>query len=228
MNLNRLNQAETKGYIMKKYHKIHGIFKRDTTKKGNPFIIGDYSLPEFEYLAEHLWSWHEKIDGTNIRVGWDGKDMAIGGRTDNAQIPVPLYVVLNDIFTPEILKGVFDVDDVDITLFGEGYGNKIQKGGGRYLSEKVSFILFDVLCNGTWLRQSDVANIAALIGIESAHWSGVGTIQEAIDRVKDGMLSSHAEDKTLIAEGLILRPTGGMLNRLGGRIITKIKHKDFK
>lgn len=50
---------------MSEYHKINTLFKRD---EKNLIIEGDYSCPEFAYLAENEWTWTEKVDGTNIRV----------------------------------------------------------------------------------------------------------------------------------------------------------------
>ena len=34
-------------------------------------------------------------------------------------------------------------------------GMKIQKGGGRYIKDEVSFILFDVKIDKWWLRRPD-------------------------------------------------------------------------
>ena len=74
-----------------KYHKIQTVYKRDPVTKYKTLLEGEYSLPEFEYLADNEWVWTEKVDGTNIRVMWDGwKKLSFGGRTDNAQIPTPL------------------------------------------------------------------------------------------------------------------------------------------
>ena len=53
------------------YTKIPNIFKREEFGK-NRLIEGDFSSDELEYLADNLWVWTEKVDGTNIRVIWDG------------------------------------------------------------------------------------------------------------------------------------------------------------
>ena len=34
---------------MSTYHKINSIYKRDITKKGAPFIYGEFACPEVEY-----------------------------------------------------------------------------------------------------------------------------------------------------------------------------------
>ena len=53
------------------------------------------------------------------------------------------------------------------------------------------------------------------------------TLTEAIEYVKAGFTSTISEDKTLAAEGLVLKTPIGLKNRKGDRIITKIKTCDF-
>ena len=56
---------------MKEYHKIETIFERDMD--GNKKLIeGKFRNPLVEYLKDNEWVFTEKIDGTNIRVFWDG------------------------------------------------------------------------------------------------------------------------------------------------------------
>src|ERR1035438_4001561 len=125
---------------MKEYHKIQTIFKRsEQTKK---IIIGDYSLPEFEYLRDNQWIGTEKIDGTNIRVIWTGNEVIFKGKTDDAQIPASLVTNLQRMFTAPLLERVFS--NSPVCLYGEGFGAKIQKAGGRYIPDNSSFILFDI------------------------------------------------------------------------------------
>ena len=56
---------------MRKYEKIDTLFARDMegTKKLMPGVFRD---PTIEYLAHLDWDWTEKVDGTNIRIYWDG------------------------------------------------------------------------------------------------------------------------------------------------------------
>ena len=65
---------------MKEYIKIQTIFKRDLLTNHKTLLEGDYSLPEFDYLKDNTWIFTEKVDGTNIRVMWDGKEIAFGGK----------------------------------------------------------------------------------------------------------------------------------------------------
>ena len=204
---------------MKKYHKINSIFKRD--EKGN--FTEEYSMPEFEYLKNNKWIFTEKIDGTNVRVMWDENKVSFGGKTDNAQMPVFLFEKLQEIFTAEKLKEVFNEDSV--CLYGEGFGAKIQKGGGNYIKEGVDFILIDVRVGEWWLKREDIEEIAKKLGIRIVKIVGSGTLQEAIDLTKSGF---NSEFGNFIAEGLVLKPEVELSARNGKRIITKIKHKDFK
>ena len=40
--------------------------------------------PAFEYLKDLKWQGFEKLDGTNVRIYWDGYRVSTHGRTDNA------------------------------------------------------------------------------------------------------------------------------------------------
>lgn len=221
---------------MKEYPKIQSLFKRDT--KGR-MLFDQYSLPEFEYLKDCVWRFTEKVDGTNIRIMWrpsgdgysspDGLGSSIslgrtiGGKTDNAQIPTFLFDKLIQMFPEELLKEVFG--EVPVCLYGEGYGAKIQKGGGNYIHDGVSFVLFDVLIDGWWLKQEDVSDIALKLNISTVPILGAGTLGTMVDTVRNGFDSTWG---TFEAEGIVARPGVGLMSRNGHRIITKLKHKDFK
>ena len=116
---------------MKEYHKIETVFERDL-EGSKKLIEGRYRDKTVEYLANCKWRFTEKIDGTNIRVYWDGHCVNFGGRTEKAQIPMHLLEYLNATFggneNEEIFEQMFG--DKEVILFGEGYGPKIQKGGG--------------------------------------------------------------------------------------------------
>ena len=89
------------------YVKIPNIFKREEFGK-NRIIEGEYSTPELKYLAELPWAWSEKVDGTNVRIIWDGHRVSFGGRTDNAQIPSHLVNRLNELFRKTSSSSVRD------------------------------------------------------------------------------------------------------------------------
>ena len=207
---------------MKEYHKIVTAYKRDPDNNFRTLLEGQYALPEFEYLAYNDWVWTEKVDGTNIRIMFDGEKVTFGGKTDRAQIYAPLIEVLQAKFYSGAMANIFK--DYPVCLYGEGFGAKIQKGGGNYIANGVDFVLFDVWVNGVWLERINVEDIANKLEIAIVPIVDVGTLYSAIDLTKCGFWSAWGD---FTAEGLIMKPKTELQSRTGNRIITKIKHKDF-
>jgi ATP-dependent RNA circularization protein (DNA/RNA ligase family) len=205
---------------MKEYHKIQTVFKRDD--KTHRVIEGIFSLPEFEYLQNNKWIWTEKVDGTNIRIIWDKEKVKYGGKTDNASIPAFLIERLQQLFPIEKLKALYP--DISMCLYGEGYGAKIQKGGENYNLNGVDYVLFDIKIENWWLMREGVEDIADKLELKVVPIIGQGTLNEMIEKVKIGLNSQWGD---FIAEGIVAKPQIELLNRMGHRIITKIKYKDF-
>ena len=219
---------------MAKYQKIQTLFLRDDK---NIIIPDQFTYPEFEYLKDNKWECTEKIDGTNIRIELDFNvhddgvrevNVNFKGRTDEATIPAHLYRRLKELFDNVNWLEVFDITSTtSITLYGEGYGTKIQKGG-NYISSGVDFILFDVKVDKWWLQRDAVEDIANKLNIKIVPLIGYMTIPEAVEYVRRGFKSTIAENKDYDAEGLVLKTTTGLLRRNGERLITKIKTVDFR
>lgn len=231
------------------YHKINALFKREMDgKRKGKLILGDWSLPEFEYLAKNEWEFTEKVDGTNIRVEFDNNSIDFAGRTDRSTIPVPLMEHLISTFGEDTAYK-FDANmsnSAVVTLYGEGYGPKIQ-GGGKYRDD-TSFVLFDVhvsnLNGDFWLDRDNVNDVARKLGIDSVPVIGSGTLWDAIDIVSSGLTWDKNGKMTnwggngikglksqwgnFNAEGIVARPIVPMFDRHGNRIITKIKGADFR
>jgi hypothetical protein len=214
--------------VSAEYPKVNSIYKRD--QRGR-FLIGEWSSPEFGYLRDLPWLWTEKVDGTNIRLSFDpvstpGNEHAhIAGRTDSAQIPPFLLARLMDLMRTMPWEKVFPGGDV--TLYGEGYGARIQKGGGNYIADGVDFVLFDVKVGDWWLRREDVEEVAEKLGLDVVPVVAIASIPQAIELVcNNGFLSRWPH--VAVPEGLVGRPTVDLFDRRGGRITTKIKHKDFQ
>lgn len=206
------------------YHKIQTVFLRDPDTKFKTLLEGQFAQPEFEYLQNNNWVFTEKVDGTNIRVMWSKEQMSFGGKTDNAQIPSPLMNRLSDRFVPLVEKFVKMFGGSDVVLYGEGYGAKIQKGGGNYRQDQ-DFVLFDVNINGIWLERENVLDIASSLGIDAVPIIGDGSLWIMVKLCRDGFNSTWGDFQ---AEGIVARPETEMLTRTGDRIITKLKSKDFK
>lgn len=213
------------------YQKINTLFKRDAN---NIIIPSQYTVPEFEYLKYNKFECTEKIDGTNIRIELTSSDnginMAFKGRTDKTQIPQHLLLKLEQLFNKENLMDIFDLTDTtsncNITIYGEGYGGKIQNGS-NYIKNNVDFILFDIKIGNWWLDRKSCEQIAKSLNIKIVPLIGYMTIPEAIEYVKKGFKSTIAENENYEAEGLVLKTPYGLKFRNGERIILKIKTIDF-
>ncbi len=208
---------------MNKYPKIPTLFKRDPTTKFRTLLDGEFATPELDYLQNNDWVMTEKVDGTNIRIIWQSGKIVFGGKTDNAQIPSQLIHKLMEIFLP--LQDTFtSMFEEDICLYGEGYGNKIQKGGSNYHSLTQEFVLFDIKIGDYWLLRLDVMHIAEKLGLHCVPIVATGPLALMVKTVRNGIQSTWGD---FLAEGLVARPDIPLCDRHGNRIITKLKTKDF-
>lgn len=188
-----------------------------------------------------------KLEGVEFTV-------RIAGKTDNAQIPPKLKKFMEENYpdekvfaalglkkfipveewvehkwvTSDGITPSYDVIPEIYTIYGEGYGAGIQKAGGNYISNGVGFIVFDVKVNDIYLLTSARDEIATKLGAPIVPFIGYFTIDEAIDFVRKGFKSTIAENKEFIAEGLVLRTDIGLRNRMGKRLIVKVKYEDFQ
>jgi hypothetical protein len=209
---------------MREYSKIETLYER-----GPDFSVTDVlRSPVVGTISK--WLVTEKVDGTNIRVdlrrGDDGIDrVTYGGRTEAAQIPADLIAYLQRAFTVEKMVALrLDADPTTITLFGEGYGPGIQKGGGLYRKDK-AVILFDALIGDRWwLDYSDVVEIGAKLDVPVVPMLGVWSLDEM--RANVPTLKSTLGERD--AEGVVARTIETLYDKHGHRLIIKLKASDFR
>ena len=209
---------------MKEYHKIETLFERD--EKTKKLIMGKFRNPTVEYLKDNIWTFTEKVDGTNISIVYDGHTIEFHGRTEKAQIPSHLVNRLNTLFGGETNAQMFEqkFGNAEVILYGEGYGVKIQNGG--LYRDDVDFILFDVMINGNYQPRESVEDIAKYFGIDVVPVVLEGTLQDGVDYVLNNRKSLIAKNGAEI-EGLVGRTKVETLDRTGHRNIVKIKYRDF-
>ena len=178
--------------------------------------------------------------------------LAFHGRTAAADIPTFLAERLYQMFTADKLKALWRgqkgcerchgtgfedrstfttpadrcacVLPYQITLYGEGFGERIQKVGHRYIPDGVGFVLFDVRVGDVWLKRGDVYEIADKLGIPRVPVVGVATLPEAAVLVRNGIRSAWGDFE---AEGVVARPMVELQTRFGRRVIGKLKTRDF-
>jgi hypothetical protein len=207
------------------YHKIQSVFKRDP--ETNQFIPGAYSRTSFLYLRNLAWDGTEKIDGTNVRLNVG----VINGKTDKAQLHGDLVKACIPYLDAALWESVFGEDASDFTLYGEGYGAGIQKGG-HYRPDK-AFVLFDVAfshpdAGRVWLESDDVADIAEKFGMPVTPMIGSWSLEVWLRDIQEGKHKESILHPGAQNEGVVLRPKVEFRDRMGERVITKLKFSDFQ
>ena len=189
--------------------------------------------------------WDDPVEGSIVEgVAFT---VRIAGKTDNAQIPKNLLKHMQEKYTDDKilaslgLKRFIPVEEwaehkwnsyEDIpniyTIYGEGYGEGIQSGGW-YIKNGNEFIVFDVKVNDLYLKTDARDEISAKLGAPIVPLKGYFTLDEAIDYVRKGFRSEVAENPDAkMAEGLVLRTDLGLCDRMGERLIVKVKYEDFQ
>ena len=196
-----------------------------------------------EVVSEVVWDDPMEpsfITGVAFNVGYKGK-------TDNANIHPNLLKHLTDTYPADKILAALGLktfipkneweehkwlsaDDIPqrYTIYGEGYGAKIQKAGGNYLSQGNGFIVFDVKVDDLYLLCPARDEIAQKLGAPIVPFVGMMTLDQAIEYVRRGFKSAIAENRDFMAEGLVIRNELGLKTRRGERIITKLKTCDFQ
>lgn len=218
------------------YPSIETLFTRDPDT--HKLVPGEYKEEVFSLIKE--WEWTEKIDGTNIRVMYYcTKDavtlepwMKIGGRTENAQLPMGVVDYIQSKLTAEKLHETFG--EKSVMIFGEGYGDKIQEGSGYIHPDdpvRQKFIVFDI-CVGEkyWLKREAVVGICESLGLDVVPLVIVGGYNEdenapiyLVQRGFKSQLGPLSKD----AEGLVGRTKVPLFDAKGRRIIAKLRTEDF-
>ena len=105
----------------------------------------------------------------------------------------------------------------EVIVFGELFGEKIQKGGELYTDgQGLDFRAFDVVIGNTFLPYETACRVLEGVNLEFLPLIMTGTLLEAVDFVRmndKSVLNSKAE-----LEGLVGKPVGDFCNRYGNRI----------
>jgi len=209
---------------MKLYHKIETLFKFNMeTKK---FDYGVYYNPNVEILKNNAWVFTEKIDGTNFRIYWNGHTLEYGGRTENSDFSNSQIEYIESNLVNEDYVNIFEQKFADkkVIVYGELYGVKIQNGGLYVGGSGLEFRVFDIEIEDIFLTWKNAEQLANELGYEYVPHALIGTIQEGIDFVLANEISLFSSAKL---EGLVGKPYGDFRDRLGKRIVVKIKRRDL-
>ena len=209
----------------KEYQKIGNVFKFNEKFRT---IVG---LNEpYETLKNIIWQGTEKIDGTNVRIHWDGHDIEFAGHTDKSQLPENLKAYLEETFLTDEMEYVFEqiFGESEAYIFGEGFGYKIQTNGDKYLADnKCGFIIFDINIDSWDLKRKDVDDIANKLGLPSVPVVFEGTLDEAKEFVAKHQMST-LNGGLHEMEGIVLVPRDVQLYDNKHKMIKcKCKYRDM-
>lgn len=205
---------------MKEYQKIETLYKFDNEIKR---FRKEFYNPIVEYLKDCKWVGTEKIDGTNIRILWNGHNFEFNGRTDNAEIPKELKSILEETFNYD-MEVLFEqkFGDKEVMLFMEGYAGKVQRGA--YQGDE-KLIGFDIMIGDIYLDKIVSKQIFLDLGLEFVPVLEFNNLQECIDYVYNNKQSIIQPQSQM--EGLVCYPAVRLYDHQGKRIIVKIKNKDL-
>lgn len=235
------------------YSKIIAPFERENAK--SKYVTeGKWSKPEFKMLQDIKWSWTQKIDGTNVRVFWNGDKVEIFGHTDKTQFNERTMTWLKNTFCTPEAETVFEdlYGENPVNVFGEFVSKDTNQNYGY---PNGAFFVFDVQSETSkcfWGRDA-VKTVAERFNVFAVQELLVGSIREAVKFVKiankvwnkefinsGAVYGFDASDEPHIyyvenplgkypLEGLVGRPYFEELrNNKGERVITKVKCKDFE
>lgn len=152
-----------------------------------------------------------------------------GVSDDNGNYDV-FFVETNDPkdISEQMFYGV-KLEEVPIYIYGEYYGQGIQKCGSRYIKDGNDFLVFDIRRQGWWLPKAERDALCEKLGLRTVPYIGVFTLAEIEKMVIDGFPTKvpNAKDPTMIEEGIVAKPILPLLDERGNRIIVKVKYCDY-
>lgn len=205
-----------------------------------PFT-SDYAEADFGLVD--IWDVEEKIDGKNISMVLNDKKkgeyrISIFGRNGQSLVSKHLEEYLRDTFTVnKVMEAIGGLGlmiqkgrtaNESLTLFGEGYGEKIQ--GDYYKIGEPRFALFDIISCGIWSNRDKVRTVGERLGLIAAPYLGQMTELEIVEFIKSKPKSRINPDVTM--EGIIARGEAWNVDKEGyssfkSRNKFKLRCEDF-
>lgn len=224
-----------------KYQKIQNVFRRSPETHGiDPYAWGNEAIG---FLVQAQWLVQEKIDGTNVRIIWDGNRVSFGSKNtlDTSNLPGRLREHLEATYGTGEFEQIIEQEfgGTPITIYGEGYGHKIQKGADYFPDSPEGenrFIGFDVRVDGHYLPAARTAGVLQTLGVPMVKQADrTFTIPEVIADMTNA-INSAAEGEPALThagtskeiEGYVLRPAVPLFDRRGNRVLAKIILNDVR
>lgn len=180
------------------------------------------------------WCITEKVHGANFQVHYDGKHILVGSRNRFINSDESFYNLNNLIqeIKPQLLH-FFKSVNPPITLYGEVYGDGVQKGVKYSKTKKIRF--FDLKFKDEYvpydlaLELFEFHKLPHIPVLECFN----GTISEVIKQVNTRFNSTIAEGEyseleNNLCEGVVIKPYYKEFKTVSGnRVIIKKKNEEF-
>lgn len=191
------------------------------------YLKDSFSEDYFFELRNHPWTFKRKIDGTNIRIQWDGEQAKIFGKTNKANMDsIPGFkAFMEERFLEERFEEKFGHDKM-VYLYGEWAGPKVQKNDLNLVSPE--FVLFDVEINGIFLDSAGICDVSQHFGVSNCYSFNTTDLCDCENKSLLDWIDYVAKGNIASWEGIVVEPSGQLRSRTGNRIIAKIKNVDYQ
>jgi hypothetical protein len=165
----------------------------------------------------------EKIHGTSTHIGWNGEKVFYFSGGCKYEDFVKLFD--NDFLIKKFQK----LGQSKITIYGEGYGGKMQ-GMSKTYGKDLKFVTFDVKIDSNWLDVPKAKKITEFFNFDFVDYQLVLSKLSSLDRQKNkksiqafkNNMGNHHE-----REGIVIRPLKEMTMNNEKRVIAKHKNAKF-
>jgi hypothetical protein len=191
--------------------------------------IADRIKPELEKMFPKESAKFAPVKGSDNKVQYYDSYVDNGADEDSDVydtffVPKEEKVSLGE----QIFWGV-KVEEVPVYIYGEYFGQGVQKCGSRYYDHN-DFAVFDINAQGWWVPK-DVRDVWCKgLSLKTVPFIGIDTISGFESKVIDGFTTrvEGVKDPSLIEEGIVCRPVIPVRDSRNNRIIVKIKYCDYK
>lgn len=166
----------------------------------------------------------EKIHGTSARLDWRDNKLQYhaGGMKHDTFQNLQDFDFIENRFEEEF-------KDIDVSIYGEAYGGKMQGMSETYGKEPM-FIVFEVKIGDDWLNVPNSEDVANKLNLEFVPYNKIKVTIPSLNKERD--LPSRVAIRrgiveTKISEGIVCKPLEDCRDSKGNRIIVKHKTPEF-
>ena len=171
----------------------------------------------------------EKIHGTSCHISLKPEQEQLhffaGGCSH-----IEFIKLFNQEILYPLMKKLVSSTNTEVTIFGEGYGGKMQ-GMKKVYGDKLKFIAFDVKIGESWIDVPNAEQIVTKFGLEFVHYVKTATELTELDAQRDAdsvQAVRNGMGPGQPREGIVIRPVIEVRKNNDERIMAKHKSDKYK